>query len=42
MISGNGASGVRSNYHPNVVQGNLIGTAVDGSGALGNGSHGAS
>jgi hypothetical protein len=40
VISGNGTEGIRSQYHTNVIQGNLIGTQIDGSGPLGNGSHG--
>ena len=40
LISGNGGNGVRSDYHPNVVQGNFIGTQVDGVSPLGNGSNG--
>ncbi len=40
VISGNGGSAIRSQYHTNVIQGNLIGTTADGLGALGNGLHG--
>jgi hypothetical protein len=40
VISGNGANGVRSDYHPNTVQGNFIGTQADGVSPLGNGSNG--
>ena len=40
VISGNGANGVRSDYHPNTVQGNFIGTEADGVSPLGNGSNG--
>ncbi len=40
IISGNGANGIRCDYHPNQFQGNFIGTQSDGVGALGNGSNG--
>ncbi|HEX5735746.1 MAG TPA: BACON domain-containing carbohydrate-binding protein [Blastocatellia bacterium] len=40
IISGNGANGIRCDYHPNQFQGNSIGTRSDGVGALGNGSNG--
>ena len=40
LISGNGANGVRSDYHPNTVQGNFIGTQVNGVSPLGNGANG--
>src|SRR5262249_52141605 len=40
VISGNSGNGLRSDYHPNTVQGNFIGTSADGSAALGNSSHG--
>jgi hypothetical protein len=40
VISGNGVNGVRSDYHPNTVQGNFIGTQADGVSPLGNGSNG--
>lgn len=40
IISGNGANGIRCDYHPNQFQGNFIGTRSDGVGALGNGSNG--
>ncbi len=40
LISGNGGNGVRSDYHPNAVLGNFIGTQVDGVSPLGNGSNG--
>jgi hypothetical protein len=40
VISGNGANGVRSDYHPNTVQGNFIGTQENGVSPLGNGSNG--
>ncbi len=40
VISGNGGNGVRSDYHPTTVQGNFIGTQMNGSSPLGNGSNG--
>jgi hypothetical protein len=40
VISANGGNGVRSDYLPNTVQGNFIGTQVNGSSPLGNGSNG--
>ena len=40
VISGNGGNGVRSDYHPNTVQGNFVGTQVNGVSPLGNGSNG--
>jgi hypothetical protein len=40
LISGNGGNGVRSDYHPNTVQGNFIGTQGNGVSPLGNGSNG--
>jgi hypothetical protein len=40
VISGNGRNGVRSDYHPNTVQGNLIGTQTNGVSPLGNGLNG--
>jgi hypothetical protein len=40
VISGNGANGVRSDYHPNTMQGNFIGTQANGVNALGNGLNG--
>jgi Putative binding domain, N-terminal len=40
VISGNGANGVRSDYLPNTVQGNFIGTQADGVSPLGNGLNG--
>ena len=40
LISGNGGNGVRSDYHPNAVQGNFIGTQADGVSPLGNGLNG--
>jgi hypothetical protein len=40
VISGNGGNGVRSDYHPNTVQGNFIGTQTDGVSPLGNGLNG--
>ena len=40
LISGNGANGVRSDYHPNTVQGNFIGTQGNGVSPLGNGANG--
>ena len=40
VISGNGANGVRSDYHPNTVQGNFIGTQANGVSPLGNGANG--
>lgn len=40
LISGNGGNGVRCDYHPNVVQGNFIGTQANGASPLGNGANG--
>jgi hypothetical protein len=40
VISGNGGNGVRSDYHPNTVQGTFIGTQGDGVSPLGNGLNG--
>jgi hypothetical protein len=40
VISGNGGNGVRSDYHPNAVQGNFIGTQGNGVSPLGNGANG--
>lgn len=40
VISGNGGNGVRSDYHPNTVQGNFIGTQGNGVSPLGNGLNG--
>src|SRR5262245_15376464 len=40
VISGNGGNGVRSDYHPNTVQGNFIGTQANGVSPLGNGLNG--
>ena len=40
VISGNTGIGIRIDYNQNLVKGNLIGTRADGTGALGNGSHG--
>ena len=40
LISGNGGNGVRSDYHPNTVQGNFIGTQGNGVSPLGNGLNG--
>jgi hypothetical protein len=40
VISGNGRNGVRSDYHPNTVQGNFIGTQGNGVSPLGNGLNG--
>jgi hypothetical protein len=40
LISGNGGNGVRSDYHPNTVQGNFIGTQANGVSPLGNGLNG--
>ena len=40
VISGNGANGVRSDYHPNTIQGNFIGTQQNGLSPLGNSANG--
>jgi hypothetical protein len=40
LISGNGGNGVRSDYHPNTVRGNFIGTQRNGVSPLGNGLNG--
>ena len=40
VISGNRGNGVRSDYRLNTVQGNFIGTQMDGASPLGNGSNG--
>jgi hypothetical protein len=40
VISGNGGNGVRSDYHPNTVQGNFIGTQANGVSPLGNNLNG--
>jgi hypothetical protein len=40
IISGNTGNGIRCDYHPNQMQGNFIGTQLDGASPLGNGSNG--
>jgi len=40
VISGNNLNGIRSDYHPQAIRGNRIGTTADGTAPLGNDGHG--